>query len=60
MVMATAFLFRVQWLLVLAGLLWFIPLFEVDNIFLQIIFVAMFFVHAILGFGVGKKEDDFE
>lgn len=60
LLMAIGFLFRTQWIFMIAGLLWFIPIVEIDNTFIRIIAISMILFHAILGFGIGKKEDDFE
>ncbi len=55
MIMAFAFAFKIKWLYILAGVVWFIPLTEVNNIFVSTICITMIITHFMLGF---KNEND--
>ena len=50
--------FSIKWLIVLAGLLWFIPIIEIDNMFIILLSVIMLLAHGVLLFS-GDKEGDF-
>ena len=50
MIMVFGFAFKIKWLFMIAGLLWFIPIFEIDNMFIVIVSATMLIVHGILGF----------
>jgi hypothetical protein len=50
LIMFLGFLFKIKWLFMIAGLLWFIPIFEIDNIFLIVVSSVMIVLHGILGF----------
>ena len=43
-------IFKIKWLYMIAGLLWFIPLLEIENNFIKIVSVVMMLVHFMLGF----------
>jgi hypothetical protein len=58
MIMSFAFIFKIKWLFMIAGFLWFIPITQIDNTFIVLISVVMFIVHSMLGF-YEKKESDF-
>jgi len=58
MVMILAFVFKIKWLMMIAGLLWFIPILEVDNLFIILVSSTMILVHFILGF-YEKSESEF-
>jgi len=49
-IMIFGYFFKAQWLFMIAGLLWFIPIFEIDNLFITLIGVIMLVFHGILGF----------
>jgi len=49
-VMGFAFIFKIKWLYMVAGLTWFIPIIEIDNLFLTLISVIMLLTHGIMGF----------
>jgi hypothetical protein len=57
-VMSLAFLFKVQWLYMIVGLLWFIPLIELTeySIWFSIIAVTMIIVHFMLGLTSENEE----
>ena len=57
MIMGFAIFFKIKWLLMLAGLLWFIPILEIDNLFIVLISSIMLIVHGILGFYEAKGND---
>ena len=57
LVMTFGYLFRIKWLFMIAGFLWFIPIFEIDNTFIKLISVVMFLVHIMLGFYEPKEEE---
>lgn len=44
------------WLFMISGLLWFVPLFIVDNIFIAIFSISMILFWSIQAFG--KKEEE--
>jgi len=50
--------FNIKWLIALAGLLWFIPIIEIDNMFIILLSVIMLLAHGVLLFS-GDKEGDF-
>jgi len=50
--------FNIKWLIVLAGLLWFIPIIEIDNMFIILLSAIMLLAHGVLLFS-GDKEGDF-
>lgn len=58
-IMVIGFAFNVKWIFVIAALMWFIPLTEIDNSIIQIISAGMILFHAVLGLAKGK-EDDFQ
>ena len=58
MIMTTGFIFKVKWLFMIGGLLWFIPILEVDNLFIIVVSSTMILVHFILGF-YEKSESEF-
>lgn len=58
-VMVIATLFKIRWIYAIAGLFWFIPIFEIDNMFIVIISASMLLVHFLLAF-YSQKGDDFE
>lgn len=49
MVLTFGYLFKFKWLMMLVGLLWFIPIIEIDNMFIRLIGVIMIIVHVSLG-----------
>jgi len=53
-----AYLFNIKWLYMIAGLLWFIPITQIDNMFIIIISSVMLLVHGMLGF-YEKNEREF-
>lgn len=57
-VMLLGFLFNIKWLYMVAGLLWFIPITQIDNLFIVLISSVMILVHGMLGF-YEKKESEF-
>jgi len=59
MIMSFGFIFKMQIMFMIAGLLFFIPIFEINNIFIQIISVIMLIMHGLLGF-FNNKGSDFE
>ena len=50
MVIALAFIFKVKWLFMVGALLWFIPLVEIDNIFIKTVSVIMVLAHGVMTF----------
>ena len=58
MVMTFGFVFKINWIFMIAGLLWFVPIIEVDNMFIKLVAVTMLIVHGILGF-YEKGDDEF-
>ena len=50
--------FNIKWLIVLAGLLWFIPIIEIDNMFIILLSVIMLLGHGVLLFS-NKESGDF-
>lgn len=59
MVMIFGYIFKLKWLYFIGGLLWFIPILEIDNTFIVLISATMILAHGILGF-TKEKGDDFE
>ena len=47
MVLGTVFKFK--YLYMVAGLLWFIPLIEIDNAWIKLVSVIVFLIHALIG-----------
>jgi len=58
MIMVFGFVFKINWIFMIAGLLWFVPIIEVDNMFIKLVAVTMLIVHGILGF-YEKGDDEF-
>lgn len=58
MVMAFAYMFKFNYLYILGGLLWFIPITQIDNMFLILVSVIMVISHFILGF-MDNEEREF-
>lgn len=56
MVMTFGYLFNIKWLYMIAGILWLIPLTEIENTFIIIISAVMIIVHFMLGL-TNDKED---
>jgi len=50
--------FNIKWLIVLAGLLWFIPIIEIDNMFIILLSAIMLLAHGVLLFS-NKESGDF-
>ena len=48
-IMVLATLFKFKYLYMVAGLLWLIPLVELDNAWIKLVSVIIFIVHIILG-----------
>ena len=48
MIMFFAYFFRIKWLMMLAGFLWFVPLSYVDDSFIELTSIGMFLSHAFL------------
>ena len=48
--------FRINWILASTILLWFVPIFLVDNLFLKIFSVIMIIVSIVLAFFNGEEE----
>ena len=48
-IMVLATLFKFKYLYMVAGLLWLIPLVELDNAWIKLVSVIVFIVHIILG-----------
>ena len=57
LIMGFGIVFQIKWLYILAGLLWFIPISEIDNVFIITISVVMIVVHFMLG--LREEKDDF-
>jgi hypothetical protein len=57
--MTLGFIFKAKWVFMIAGILWFIPLIEIDNVFLKLISITLMITHFAMGL-VGKEGDDFE
>jgi len=57
MVMTLGYLFKVKWLYILAGLLWFIPITNIENVFLILISVIMLLAHLMLGLTQDEREE---
>jgi hypothetical protein len=57
MIMIFGFVFKVKQLFMIAGLLWFIPMFEISNTWITIVAVAMLLMHGLLGFYEPREED---
>jgi len=57
MIMTFGYLFKFKLLYILAGLIWFIPVMEIDNIFIQLISVVMIITHFIFGFYESKESE---
>jgi len=56
-VMMFAYLFKIKWLYILAGLIWFIPLAEINNMFIMIISITMLIAHFMLGLTSNDDSD---
>jgi hypothetical protein len=56
-IMGFAITFRIKWVIMIGGLLWFVPIFIVPNTFITVVSVAMLSGHALLG--ITGETDDF-
>lgn len=56
-IMSFGFVFKIKWLYIIAGLLWFIPLIEIQNTWLVIVSAVMIITHFMLG--LKEENDDF-
>ena len=54
MILATVF--RIRWLYMLAGIVWFIPISEINNLWITIISVVLILVHFTLGLTTEKED----
>ena len=54
--MILASVFKIRWLYMLAGLVWFIPLSEINNLWITIISVVLILVHFTLGLTTDKED----
>lgn len=52
------FKFRIKWILIATILLWFVPIFLIENLFIQIFCVIMIIVTITITF-FDEREDDF-
>ena len=59
LIISFSFTFKMKWLIIVAGLIWFIPITLIDNGILQIISAIMMLGHFVLGFSNEKEESDF-
>lgn len=50
MIMIFGFVFKIKWLFMVAGLVWFIPIFEIPNMFIVLVSSIMIVSHGLLGF----------
>jgi len=57
MIMFFAYFFKIKWLMMLAGFLWFVPLSHVDDTFIELTSIGMFLSH---GFLLLYKKDEEE
>lgn len=57
-IMFIAYKFELKWLFLVGGLLWFIPITQIDNSFIILVSSVMILVHGVLGL-YEKKESDF-
>lgn len=51
------FLFGIKWLYLAAGLLWFVPITQIDNVFIIVISAVMLLVHGIMGFYTPQESE---
>ena len=51
-------LFKIRWLYLVAGILWFVPITQIENMFIIIISATMLIVHGIMGFYTPKESDE--
>lgn len=56
-IMITGTMFKIKWLYMIAGLLWFIPITQIDNVFIVLISAVMLIVHGMLGFYEPKESE---
>lgn len=56
-IMTFGYLFKIRWLYLIAGLLWFIPITQIDNMFIIIISSIMIIAHGILGFYPSEESE---
>ena len=57
-ILVFAYLFDIKWLLMIVGLLWLIPIFEINNVFIVLVSSVMILAHFMLGF-YEKKDGEF-
>ena len=57
MIMTFATLFKFKMLYMLAGLLWFIPVIQIDDIFITLVSAIMIIIHFILGLYEPKESE---
>lgn len=58
-IMVFGYLFKINWIYIIAGMLWFIPIIEIENMFIILISVIMIIAHGILGFTLKNDESGF-
>lgn len=58
LIMGISLMFNIKWLLMVVGILWFVPMIEIDNMFITLISAIMIIVHGLLGL-YEKKDEDF-
>lgn len=57
LIMVLGVLFKIKWLFMIAGLIWFIPIIEIPNVFITVVASVIMIVHFILGFYEPKESE---
>ena len=56
-VMALGFFLKMRALFMIGAIIWFIPIFEINNSFIILVSSAMILIHGYMAFFTGKDED---
>ena len=57
-IMIFGYIFNIKWLYLIAGLLWFVPIMQIDNMFIVLVSIVMLLAHGILVL-YDKNESEF-
>jgi len=58
LVMVMGYIFHIKWLYLIAGLLWFIPITQIENVFIVLVSIVMLIAHGLLIL-LDKTESEF-
>lgn len=58
--MTISFMTNTRWIIAVLGIAWFIPIIEIDNMFITVISSVMILIHIYIGMFTNKSGGDYE